>query len=121
VRIGLGSDGSASNVSNVSELQSPDTATPLKMFPHRIPAAVTSTGLAPHQFVLQERINRAKALLRQGNETIVDIALGVGFENQAHFTTVFGNLVGMTPRQFQNSSDELIGMCRPFLETAQCS
>ena len=80
-----------------------------------------STGLAPHQFALQERINRAKALLRQGNETIADIALGVGFENQAHFTTVFGNLVGMTPRQFQNSSDELIGMYRPFLETAQCS
>jgi hypothetical protein len=77
--------------------------------------------LAPHQFVLQERINRAKALLRQGNETIVDIALGVGFENQAHFATVFGNLVGMTPRQFQDSSDELIGMYRPFLETAQCS
>jgi AraC family transcriptional regulator len=64
-----------------------------------------STGLAPHQFVLQERINRAKELLRQGNEKIVDVALGVGFENQAHFTTVFGNLVGMTPRQFQRSSD----------------
>lgn len=64
-----------------------------------------STGLAPHQFVLQERINRAKELLRQGHERIVDVALGVGFENQAHFTTVFGNLVGMTPRQFQRSSD----------------
>lgn len=79
-----------------------------------------STGLAPHQFVLQERINRAKALLRQGNEKIVDVALGVGFENQAHFTTVFGNLVGMTPRQFQHSSDELGGMYGPSLEAAQC-
>jgi len=64
-----------------------------------------STGLAPHQFVLQERINRSKELLRQGNTKIVEIALGVGFENQAHFTTVFGNFVGMTPRQFQLSSD----------------
>jgi AraC-like DNA-binding protein len=64
-----------------------------------------STGLAPHQFVLQERINRSKELLRQGNAKIVDVALQVGFENQAHFTTVFGNLVGMTPRQFQRSSD----------------
>jgi RpiB/LacA/LacB family sugar-phosphate isomerase len=63
-----------------------------------------STGLAPHQFVLQERINRSKELLRQDNARIVDVALGVGFENQAHFTTVFGNLVGMTPRQFQRSS-----------------
>ena len=64
-----------------------------------------STGLAPHQFVLQERINRSKQLLRQANARIVDVALGVGFENQAHFTTVFGNFVGMTPGEFQRSSD----------------
>jgi AraC family transcriptional regulator len=76
-----------------------------------------STGLAPHQFVLQERINRSKELLRQGNRKIVEIALGVGFENQAHFTTVFGNFVGMTPRQFQRSSGhETGGMFRPVLE-----
>jgi AraC family transcriptional regulator len=78
-----------------------------------------STGLAPHQFVLQERINRAKELLRQGNEKIIDVALGVGFENQAHFTTVFGNLVGMTPRQFQRSLDDDLGvMYAPQLEMA---
>ena len=64
-----------------------------------------STGLAPHQFLLQERINRSKELLRQGNSKIVDVALEVGFENQAHFTTVFGNFVGLTPRQFQRSSE----------------
>lgn len=76
-----------------------------------------STGLAPHQFVLQERINRSKELLRQGNRKIVEIALGVGFENQAHFTTVFGNFVGMTPRQFQRSSGhETGGMFHPVLE-----
>jgi ribose 5-phosphate isomerase B len=80
-----------------------------------------STGLAPHQFVLQERINRSKELLRQGNAKIVDIALGVGFENQAHFTTVFGNLVGMTPRQFQRSSSwEAGGMHVSQLSVAQC-
>jgi AraC-like DNA-binding protein len=57
------------------------------------------------QFVLEERIHRVRELLVEGNEKIVDIALGVGFENQAHFTTVFGNLAGMTPRQFQRSSE----------------
>jgi len=47
-----------------------------------------STGLAPHQFVLQERINRSKELLRQDDVKIVDVALEVAFsENQAHFTT----------------------------------
>ena len=69
-----------------------------------------STGLTPHQFVLQERINRSKELLRQGDAKLVDVALGVGFENQAHFTTVFGNLVGMTPRQFQRSADHYLGV-----------
>ena len=79
-----------------------------------------STGLAPHQFILQERINRSKELLRQDDAKIVDVALEVGFENQAHFTTVFGNFVGMTPRQFQRSSDgELTLMYGPSLETAQ--
>ena len=79
-----------------------------------------STGLAPHQFVLQERINRSKELFRRGDAKIVDVALRVGFENQAHFTTVFGNLVGMTPRQFQRSSDrEGSEMYAPQLEVAQ--
>ena len=63
-----------------------------------------STDLTPHQFVLNERINRSKELLRQGKTKIVDIALEVGFQNQAHFTTVFGNHVGVTPLLFQRSS-----------------
>jgi len=79
-----------------------------------------STGMAPHQFVLQERINRSKELLRQDDAKIVDVALEVGFENQAHFTTVFGNLVGMTPRQFQRSSDyEPPEMYGPPVEVAE--
>ena len=79
-----------------------------------------STGLAPHQFVLQERINRSKELLRQDDAKIVDVALEVGFENQAHFTTVFGNFVGMTPRQFQRSSDyDPTVMYGPSLEAAR--
>lgn len=79
-----------------------------------------STGLAPHQFVLQERINRSKELLRDDDAKIVDVALEVGFENQAHFTTVFGNFVGMTPRQFQRSSDYEPNVIHgPLLETAR--
>ena len=79
-----------------------------------------STGVAPHQFVLQQRINRSKELLREENAKIVDIALGVGFENQAHFTTVFGNFVGMTPRRFQRWSDYEAGeIYQPALQVGQ--
>ena len=45
---------------------------------------------------------------------------GVGFENQAHFTTMFGNLVGMTPRQFQRSSERDLGrVFRPSLSVVE--
>ena len=80
-----------------------------------------STGLAPHQFVLQERINRSKELLRRDHKRIVDVALEVGFENQAHFTTVFGNFVGMTPRQFMRSSSyEAVDVYGPPLSVVEC-
>jgi RpiB/LacA/LacB family sugar-phosphate isomerase len=77
-----------------------------KLFKH-------STDLTPHQFILRERINRSKELLRQGKTKIVDVALEVGFQSQAHFTTVFGSLVGMTPRQFQRSSVCATTMANP--------
>src|SRR5258708_18201234 len=54
-----------------------------------------STGLAPHQFVLQERINRSKELLRCGNTKIVEVALRKRLENQAHLTTLIWNLLGI--------------------------
>ncbi|HTR25749.1 MAG TPA: RpiB/LacA/LacB family sugar-phosphate isomerase [Terriglobales bacterium] len=61
-------------------------------------------GLTPHQFVLNERINRSKLLLRRDGSHIADIALEVGFRHQAHFTTAFRSVVGITPRQFQRCS-----------------
>jgi AraC-like DNA-binding protein len=54
-------------------------------------------GLSPHQFVLRQRVERAKAMLAETKEEIVDIALSVGFQSQAHFTTVFKRFVGETP------------------------
>jgi AraC-like DNA-binding protein len=60
-----------------------------------------SFGFSPHQFILHQRVERSKVLLLEGNTKIVDVAFEVGFETQAHFTTVFGNLVGVTPRQFR--------------------
>ncbi len=72
-----------------------------------------STGLTPHRFIVHERINRSKELLREGKTQIVEIALEVGFQNQAHFTTVFGNLVGTTPLRFQRLSRYAPGNTHP--------
>lgn len=59
-----------------------------------------STGLAPHQYVIAQRIEQAKALLKQ--MAIADVALQVGFAHQSHFTRHFKRLVGLTPKQFIN-------------------
>jgi AraC-like DNA-binding protein len=56
-----------------------------------------ATGLRPHEFLLRRRIRRAEELLRNSDMAIVEIALTVGFQTQAHFTTVFKRFVGCTP------------------------
>ncbi|MDC0667811.1 helix-turn-helix transcriptional regulator [Nannocystis radixulma] len=59
-----------------------------------------TTGLAPHQFVLQLRLERAARLLRGRDPKLGDIALATGFYDQAHFTTVFRKAFGVTPAAF---------------------
>ncbi len=65
-----------------------------------------ATGIRPHEYVLWRRIERAKELLRNSRFTLVDVALGVGFQTQSHFTTVFKRFVGQTPHQWRASIAE---------------
>jgi AraC family transcriptional regulator len=60
-----------------------------------------ATSLRPHEFLRQQRIKRAKALLQSTTMPIVEIALTVGFQTQAHFTTVFKRSVGYTPQRWR--------------------
>lgn len=60
-----------------------------------------ATGLRPHDYILRRRIERARELLLQSGQTLVEIALDVGFQTQAHFTTVFKRLVGTTPGRWR--------------------
>jgi AraC-like DNA-binding protein len=60
-----------------------------------------TTGMRPHDFVLRKRIARAQQMLAATPDTLVDIALSVGFQTQAHFTTVFKRIAGNTPYQFR--------------------
>ena len=63
-----------------------------------------ATNLRPHEFLLQERIKRAEALLQSTTTPIVEIALTVGFQTQAHFTTVFKRFVGETPQRWRGTN-----------------
>ena len=60
-----------------------------------------STGYAPHQYVIRHRIERAKKLLFEEKLTIADIAYSLGFAHQSHFNRHFKQLVGVTPKKFQ--------------------
>ncbi|WP_375312920.1 AraC family transcriptional regulator [Bradyrhizobium sp. A5] len=62
-----------------------------------------ATGVRPHEYLLRRRIERAQELLKQAELALVDIALTVGFQTQAHFTTVFKRFVGDTPYQWRSA------------------
>jgi len=65
-----------------------------------------ATGMRPHEYLLQRRIERAQELLLNSDLQLVEIALDVGFKTQAHFTTVFTRLVGETPNVWRRSNRE---------------
>jgi AraC family transcriptional regulator len=63
-----------------------------------------STGLSPHQFVLRERIRRAKTMLLASAATMADVAIATGFPDQSHFAKMFRKLVGVAPRDYRNAA-----------------
>ena len=56
-----------------------------------------STGFSPHAWLLNMRIEAAKAMLRRREPSLSMIALGCGFADQSHFTRVFTRRVGLSP------------------------
>jgi AraC family transcriptional regulator len=63
-----------------------------------------STGLPPHQYVIQCRINRAKILLTENKLPIVEIAHCVGCSNQSNFTALFRKYLGITPKAYREQT-----------------
>ena len=63
-----------------------------------------ATGLRPHEFLLRRRIDHARHLLAEPRARLVEVALSVGFQTQAHFTTVFKRIVGETPNRWRQSA-----------------
>ncbi|MDZ8264004.1 AraC family transcriptional regulator [Nostoc sp. ChiQUE01b] len=59
-----------------------------------------SMGVAPYQYVLGQRMEKAKELLQQRKYAIAEIALLVGCTDQSRFTRHFKKYVGVTPRMF---------------------
>jgi AraC family transcriptional regulator len=65
-----------------------------------------ATGLAPHQFVIARRIERAQDLLRKNRQLdLAEVALLSGFANQSHFCLHFKRIAGVTPRRFRETAN----------------
>ena len=60
-----------------------------------------STGETPHQFVLRNRIERAKEMLRAPKARVLDVAVACGFKTQQHFARVFRRVCGTSPREYR--------------------
>jgi AraC family transcriptional regulator len=60
-----------------------------------------STGEAPHEYLTRVRMDEAKRLLAETIEPLASIAVRVGYKTQAHFTGVFHERTGLTPRTYR--------------------
>jgi AraC family transcriptional regulator len=60
-----------------------------------------STGLSPHQYVLNQRVERAKELLCDSKLSVLDVSMSVGFEHQNNFARAFRRVIGVSPTQFR--------------------
>lgn len=58
----------------------------------------------PHQYLVGQRIARAKDLLRNTDLSITEICASVGFESLGSFSTLFRNLAGVSPRTYRAHS-----------------
>lgn len=65
-----------------------------------------STGVSPYQYVLQQRVERAKQLLKTTNLPVMDIALSCGFSNHSHLGKWFRQYTGMAPKAFRIRSGD---------------
>ncbi len=67
---------------------------------HLLRSFTRETGITPYCYLETLRIDRAKALLKQG-ETPANVALATGFGDQSHFSNTFKRLIGITPGQYR--------------------
>ncbi len=58
-------------------------------------------GTSPYQYLLRQRIERAKQLLKQTERSIMDIALECGFNSHSHLSNQFRQFTGITPKAYR--------------------
>lgn len=62
-----------------------------------------TTGITPHQFIIHQRVELAKELLKQNKLSVTEVAYSCGFAHPGHLSRHFKRLLGMTPANFRNN------------------
>ena len=60
-----------------------------------------ATGYSPHQYVILQRMARARELLATTTAPIAEVARLAGYTTQAHFTGAFARHAGVTPHAYR--------------------
>jgi AraC family transcriptional regulator len=68
---------------------------------HFMRAFKQAVGVPPHQFMIGRRVERAKEMLSDQNQTIAGVALRTGFSTPLQLTRAFRRVVGTTPSEFR--------------------
>lgn len=85
------------------DLKLADLAGLVSMSPHHFGRMFKqSTGFTPHQYLVKQRLTKAKELLRDSRLAIADIGYMVGYKNSSHFSRVFRQYVQVTPKAYRN-------------------
>ena len=85
-----------------SDISLSDLANVAGMSPHYFSELFKqSVGRSPHNYVLLQRVERAKQILRDPKRSIIEAGLDVGFQNPSHFARMFRKIEGTTPSRFR--------------------
>ncbi|WLG92868.1 AraC family transcriptional regulator [Pseudomonas cucumis] len=63
-----------------------------------------ATGKSPHSYLIDRRLAKARASMRDSTARLSEIALACGFNSQAHMTTAFKQRLGVSPAQLRRRS-----------------
>jgi AraC family transcriptional regulator len=70
---------------------------------HFTRAFSAATGMPPHRYVSQRRLERAKAMIATGSVSIAETAFACRFSSQSSFTRAFRRALGMTPAEYRRT------------------
>ena len=55
----------------------------------------------PHRYITQQRVERAKSMLRDPKQSLATVALACGFSSQSHLNVIFKRVAGFTPGDYR--------------------